>query len=169
MQLLETFVTSAVLTTALGLILKEWLSARIKESISAEYARALETFKSQIRWEEKRKEEAAEMAELFSLWLKSEYYPSENVDEIRYDLQLKYWRQLLWVDAPVLRAIHEAFKGAGEPGTGHKHALIAARKLLVGRDDPIAADELWHFDPVKYLPRPQVPVSSAPTPARSTP
>ena len=72
----QIFLTSAFTTTlmaALAFILRKWASARIKESISAEYKKALELFKQQVAWERRRKEQAAEVAELLSLWMKGNY------------------------------------------------------------------------------------------------
>jgi hypothetical protein len=124
-------------TAALAFLLKEWASNRLKESIGAEYKKALELFKQQITWEEKRKQQAAELAELFSLWMQANYDKTRDVNLIRYELQKKYWELALWLDAPVLQAVHEAFRSASNPGIAHKKALIAVRRIYVGNNDPV--------------------------------
>jgi hypothetical protein len=154
-NILNALLTSAFTTGALatlGFLLKEGVSALIKESISAEYERALERLKSQIAWEEKRKLQAAEIAELFSLWMKHNYYKEQDVNVIRYELQKKYWELALWLDAPVLQAVHKAFESAAKPGITHKEALIAVRRAYVGGDDPILPDELYHWNALPVTP-----------------
>jgi hypothetical protein len=139
--------TSAILTCAFFL-LKEWASQRLSESIGAEYKKALELFKQQIAWEEKRKQQAAEVADLFSLWLLANYDKTRDPNLINYELQKKYWELVLWLDAPVLQAVHEAFKSASNPGITHKKALIAVRRIYVGQNDPILPEELHHWNPL---------------------
>jgi hypothetical protein len=154
---------TTVATGALAFLLKEWMSTRIKESIGAEYKKALELFKQQITWEDKRKQQAAEIAELFSLWMQANYDKKKDVNLIRYELQKKYWELALWLDAPVLQAVHDALKSASNPGLFHKKALIAVRRLYVGSDDPIRPEELFHWDalPVPAAVPRDAPESSA--------
>jgi hypothetical protein len=151
----DIILTSGLTTVAmgaLGFLLKEWVSTRLKESVGAEYKRALEVFKSEIAWEEKRKQQAAELAELFSIWIQANYDKQKDVNLIRYELQKKYWELALWLDAPVLQAVHGAFKTAEHPGIEHKEALIAVRKIYLGKDDPIRPEELFHWDALLSAP-----------------
>ena len=141
------FTTAAM--AALAFLLKEWISARLKESIVAEYKRALEVFKQELGWKEKRRLQAAEIADILSLWrgrFKYDKTKDENLD--RYELQKKYWQIALWLDAPVLRAVNQAFASSDNPGITHKAALIAVRKIIVGNHDPIQPEELCHWEPV---------------------
>lgn len=155
MDWLDILLTSGLTTAAtgtLGFLLKDWLSTRLKESISAEYNRALEVFKSEIAWEEKRKLQAAELANLFSLWMRHSYFPKEDENAILYKLQEKYWELSLYLDAPVLRAVHEALTTSGGSGTvKHVEALLKVRKLFLGPDDPILLDEMgfWSAKPAR--------------------
>ena len=151
----EIILTSGLTTAAtgaLGFLLKEWFSTRIKESVGAEYKKALEVFKSEIAWEEKRKQQAAALAELFAIWMQTNYDKEKNVNHIRYELQKKYWELALWLDAPILQAVHNAFKNAAHPGITHKEALIAVRKIYLGKDDPIRPEELFHWNPLPVEP-----------------
>jgi hypothetical protein len=143
--LLSNVLASTIPIAVLGFLLKKWISVRLE----AESNKALERFKHEIAWAEKRREQAAEVAELFSLWLKGNYDTpgSENLN--LYELQKAYWKVALWLDAPILQSVHKAFHTASHPGILHKEALIQVRRLLVGVDDPISAGELFHFDPVK--------------------
>jgi len=147
-EILATSILTTAATATLAFLLKEWISARLKESISAEYKKALEVFKQELGWEDKRKQQAAELAELFSLWLQSNYDKTKDKNIGRYELQKKYWQLVLWLDPPVLRAIHKAFASSGNPGITHKEALIAVRRLFVGNDDPIQPQDLQHWEPV---------------------
>jgi len=151
----DVLLTSGITTAAtgiLGFLVKEWASTKIKESIGAEYNKALEIFKSQINWEEKRKQQAAELAELFSIWMQANYDKEKDPNLIRYELQKKYWELALWLDAPVLQAVHEAFKASAHPGIKHKEALIAVRRIYLGKDDPILPEELFHWDALPSKP-----------------
>lgn len=148
-DILTTSAVTVVLMAALAFLSREWISTRLKESISAEYKKALEEFKQQLGWEEKRRLQAAEIADIISLWrgrFKYDKTKDENLD--RYELQKKYWQIALWLDAEVLRAIHQAFASWKKPGITHKVALIAVRKLFVGNDDPIQPQDLFDFEPV---------------------
>lgn len=133
---------------------KEWFSTRLKESVAAEYKQAMELFKQRLTWEDRRKQQAVEIAELFSLWLQQSYDSRKDVNLIRYELQKKYWELALWLDEPVLQALHKAFRSASNPGIAHKEALIAVRRLIVGPDDGIRPEELFHFDASKPFPNP---------------
>ena len=151
----DVLLTSGITTAAtgiLGFLVKEWASTKIKESIGAEYNKALEIFKSQINWEDKRKQQAAELAELFSIWMQANYDKEKDPNLIRYELQKKYWELALWLDAPVLQAVHEAFKASAHPGIKHKEALIAVRRIYLGKDDPILPEELFHWDALPSKP-----------------
>ena len=150
----DILVSSAVTTaslSAIGFLLKEWVSTRLKESVADEYKRALEKFKAELQWDVRRREQATQVAELFSLWLTGEYDSSRDANAIRLELQKKYWELSLWLDSPVLRKINELFVKGGPAGLRHKEALLAVRKLIVGADDDVTADELVHWDPVKKL------------------
>ena len=145
----EILTTSGLTTAAIISLLKLWISVRLKESISAEYKKALEEFKQQLGWEEKRRLQAAEIGNILSLWrgrYKYDKTKDENLD--RYELQKKYWQIALWLDAPVLKALNQAFASSDNPGNTHKDALIAVRRLFVGNDDPIQPEELCHWEPV---------------------
>jgi hypothetical protein len=139
---------TTVAVAAVAFFLKAWISTCIKESIGAEYKKALELFKQRIAWEEKRKQQAAELAEFFSLWMQSHYDKKKDENLIRYEIQKRYWELALWLDAPVLQAVNEALKSASNPGITHKKALIAVRRIFVGDDDPILPEELFHWNPL---------------------
>jgi hypothetical protein len=72
----EVLSVSAITTAGVGVLAfmsKEWLSTRLKESVAAEYKQAMELFKQRLTWEDRRKQQAIEIAELFSLWLQQSY------------------------------------------------------------------------------------------------
>jgi hypothetical protein len=161
--LITAFATSGLLLLALRFLAGNWIATRLKESISAEYQRALEQFKGELGWRARRKEQAAQIAELVSIFIRILHVPREEANALRAELQSKYWALALWLDAPTLRELNKAFIGAGEPGLQHKIALIQVRKLLVGQDDDIAPGELYHWDPLPPIP-PATEVPSAVSP-----
>jgi hypothetical protein len=146
-NILLTPAITVALIAALGFLFRSWVSTRLQESISAEYKKALEVFKQEIASEEKRKWQAAELANLFSIWVKKNYDKTYDKNISRYEVQKKYWELALWLDAPILKIVNEAFT-TGD-GLSHKRALIAVRKIYLGKDDPIVAEDLIHWDPAK--------------------
>lgn len=133
----EIFSTSgltAVLLASLVFIAKKWFVNRLKES---------------IRWESVKKEKAAAIVEVLSLWLLHNYDKKLDRNLNRYELQRKYWELSLWLDAPTLRILNKALFKKDSAGISHKKALSAVRKLILGdRNDPVEAEEFIHWDPV---------------------
>ena len=157
MNIGEILLSSAFIAAGIGVITylsREWITTRLKESIGAEYKRALERYKQEIAWEERRKQQAAEIAKVLSMWLEHSYHPQKDVNDIRFELQQKYWEMVLWLDTPVLKALHAAFASASNPGLAHKEALIQVRRAFVGAHDMIQPDELYHWD---AIPKPTPP------------
>ena len=62
---------------------------------------------------------------------------------MRYDAQRKYWELALWLPAPVLKKLNEAFT-KGNAGD-YKEAMILARRIIVGEEDDVKAEELVHW------------------------
>ncbi len=143
---------TVIALSTIGFLAKDWISARLTASITAEYTRQLEQFKQSLQWEARRREQAAKVAEVFSLWMAVNYNPSRNVNEVRYELQQKYWELSLWLDAPVLRRVNAVMISKGPPGLAHKEAFIAIRKSIVGAGDDVTPEELAHWDPVPLSP-----------------
>lgn len=137
--------TTAILGATLAFLLKTWVSTQIKESIAAEYEKSVEAFKNRLEWDDKKKLQAAQVAELISVFLKQPYFADADVNHIRYELQRKYWEMSLWLDPSVLRAVHKTFNSYADVGLTHKEALIEVRRLFLGADDPIRPDELHHW------------------------
>jgi len=140
--------TSGLLLVALRFLAGEWIVTRLRESVAAEYRRELEKFKGELAWETRRREQAAQVGSVLSLWMKMNYDPGLNPNALRHELQQKYWELALWLDASVLRELNKCVVGTGTPGLQHKVAMIGVRKLLVGKDDPVTAEELAHWNPV---------------------
>ena len=123
---------------------KRWIQTKIKESVAKGYKESIEKYKDQLSWQSKRKEQSVEVAEFFSLHHKWKYFPEMNKDEIKYDLQRKYWNLAIWVDAPILRALNEHFDISTSDENAHKEVMVKVRKLLHQNDD-ITANEITHF------------------------
>lgn len=125
-----------------------WLNIIVQSGITAGLIGLLGVlFKSRITWEIRRREQTSQIAELVSLWVVRGYDKTRDENLVRYEAQKKYWELALWLKAPVLRALNEAFKGGG---AGHyKDAMILARKMIVGHKDDVKADELVCWMPVE--------------------
>ena len=132
-KMIETLVTSVatsgLILLAFRFLAGEWIATRLKESIAAEYQRALEKFKGELGWQVRRREQAAQIADLVSIFMRILHVPREQANVLRAELQSKYWALALWLDAPTLRELNKAFIGAGEPGLQHKIALLRLKAL----------------------------------------
>ena len=134
----------AVVFSIFLFICRHWLQAEIKESVAKGYRESLEEYKNSLAWQTKRKEQASEVAELFSLWHKWKYFPDEQKDQFKYELQNKYWKLAIWLDAPLFRAINNALDQSQDENS-HKEAMLHARKLIVSESDDISVSEITHF------------------------
>jgi len=146
-QVLSTSSITAAIIAALAFISKGWFSTRLKESISSEYKEAFERYKKELERKEDRRKQAYELADFFSIWLKASYFPKDDVNEIRYECQKKYWQLVLSLDAPVLKAVNKVLHETGLT-MAHKEALIIVRKFYINEYDDLEANELFHFDPI---------------------
>ena len=141
MNLLEIAIQSGLTAALLGLV-GLWFEGRIKKTI--------EKYKDALQWETRKREQVTQIAELVSLWIVRSYFPARDENQVRYDAQKKYWELALWLPAPVLKKLNEAFT---EGKAGHyKEAMVLARKIIVGDDDDIKAEELVHWDPINVGP-----------------
>lgn len=128
--LVQTGIITGVLSL-LGILIKGRIIKKIEE------------FKKVLEWETRKREQVAQIAELVSLWIKKKYFPTCDDNQVRYDAQKKYWELALWLPAPVLKKLNEAFTktNAGD----YKEAMILARKIIVGEEDDVKAEELVHW------------------------
>jgi len=134
----------ALFVSFLVFLAKHWFQAKIKESVAKGYKESIEKYKDDLSWQSKTKEQSVEVAEFFSLHHKWKYFPELTKDEVKYELQRKYWNLAIWVDAPILRAVNEHFDISTTNENAHKEVMIKVRKLLHNNDD-ITADEITHF------------------------
>lgn len=108
----------------------------------------IENYKRRIVEQELRKQQASEIADLLCLHTKHNYEREPDINSNRYELQKKYWQLSLCLEPHLLRQVHEVFRNSSNFGLTPKETLIAARKLILeDENDPIIADELYHFDP----------------------
>jgi hypothetical protein len=128
--LIQTGIITGLLSL-LGIIIKGRIIKKIEE------------FKKALEWETRKREQVAQIAELVSLWIKKKYFPACDDNQVRFDAQKKYWELALWLPAPVLKKLNEAFtkSNAGD----YKEAMILARKIIVGEKDDVRAEELVHW------------------------
>ena len=145
----QTFTTSTltiVLLFLIGFIGRKWLETQITEKIKSGYEKEIEKYKEQVRWEAAKKEKAAAVVEVFSLWVASNYDKDSDKNLFRYELQKKYWELSLWLDAPILKVVNDALTASG-PTIKHKEAMSSVRKMILDDpDDPISAENWIHWN-----------------------
>jgi hypothetical protein len=166
----------ATLLAVLTFLAKSWVETRLKESIKGEYDRALEKIKAsnqetlekvktELAWEARVRERSGEVADFFSLWLSQSYVKAPDANAHLVELQKKYWQLALWLDAPVLKALHAALANAANPREAYKKALIEARRSLLNKsDDPIKWEDIYSFDPAPPVTPPASSASASPSP-----
>jgi hypothetical protein len=137
LNILLTPVITAALVTALAFLARTWVTSRVQETF--------EIFKRRITWEERRKQQAVEVANLFSLWVQGSFDKSKDPNVILFEVQKKYWELVLWLDALILRAVSQPL--ASKNGT-HFDALISVRRFLLGANDPFTAEEIVRWTPI---------------------
>lgn len=100
-----------------------------------------------LAWREKRREQIVGVSELFSLFHKWKYFPIDQAEESKYELQKKYWELCLWLDAELIRDINNAFTSFNQNKDefAAKEAMIRARKHLTGKDDDLKPEEITHW------------------------
>ena len=147
-EIIASSLSTSILIGILGFIFREWLTVRLIESVADEYKKSMEKFKDTLQWETRRREQAIKVANLISLWLLKEYDKSCDPNKNIYQVQEKYWELALWLDAPILRELNLLFIKKGPVGIKHKETLVAIRKIIVGNEDDVRAEELVHWDPI---------------------
>lgn len=119
---------------------REWISTRIRESVAAEYRNELGRLKDALGWETRRRAQAAQVAEVISLW---ERTADTSDEDARTRLNRIYSELALWLDRSALRELNKCLSYS--EGVTAKSALIAARKVIVGVADDIEPGELVYF------------------------
>lgn len=123
------------------------LTAIMTAAVGFVFSNRLYKDQQKMAWEEKRRQQAAEVGNLLSLFLLASYRIEADPNLHRYELQKKYWELALWLDAPVLRAVHNALAHPSDPIPDINKALVTVRQLLVAKDDMISPNEFFHWTP----------------------
>ena len=142
--LLQPAITAALLA-GVALIAKETVSTFIKEGIASQFREEQERYATELRWQEGRRQKAAQIAGVISDWLSLTYDPAKLNDPAAYlALQRSYWELALWLDADTLRLLNGAL--LLKRGAHYKEALAAVRMALVGSElSPIQPNEFVHW------------------------
>jgi hypothetical protein len=148
------FTTAGMTAIFLSLFIfltKNWIKARLEESIAHEYQKALERYKTSLQWESHRREQAVQIADMISVWVAPNYDPSLDKKKTMYETQRKYWELVLWLDPEVLKSLNKAFRGEESAVLHYKEAMIAVRKSLLGDSDDIEPKDIvtWMPEEVK--------------------
>lgn len=112
--------------------------AKDLESERQAFAKELERLKGSWGWEERRREQAAKVAEVLCLWVTA----AKN-EPVKADLLRAYSELALWLDVTALREVNKCLSYTGG---SFRAALLAARKVIVGADDDLAAREFVTWD-----------------------
>ena len=161
-----TTVVVSLLWLVLGFLLKTWVSTKLTQSIASEYQRGVEKYKSELlgeienlkstlsrelesfkqasAWEQRRKEQSAYVADVLSLWCAPIYGIGEFGDKHRHELQRRWWTLAGWLDKDVFHAVQTVLM-KGDSDLNVQKAIVAARRVLAGADDPITPEDLVFF------------------------
>lgn len=159
------YVVIVSLNAILTAVVSWWIKSRLEQSIKHEYAKKLaeynrpiseqlETYKSvlntfvnsqleEYKFEIRKREQATKIVELFALVYSG--VPTTS-DETTYlaDINRRVWELSLWLPAGIVRGLSTSLTGVkGEKDP--KQTLIEIRKVLLGENDDLKAEEIVHF------------------------
>lgn len=142
--LLQPAITAALLAGVV-FIAKETFTSFIQEGIATQFKAEQERYAAELRWQEGRRQKAAQIATVISDWLALTYDPARQKDPVAYlALQRSYWELALWLDTDTLRILNSAL--LLQRGAHYKEALAAVRSALVGTEiSPIKPEEFVHW------------------------
>jgi hypothetical protein len=100
----------------------------------------LEEYKFDIR----KREQAAKVVELFSLVRSISQQNSEDIAGHLAAMNCIAWELSLWLPAEIVRGLTNTLKNV-EGSKDPKQILIEIRKVLLGSDDNLQAEEIVHF------------------------
>lgn len=111
-----------------------WLKARLEASIRHEYDRQIELF----RVEQRRRERAAMIAELFAEW-------SANPPDLKRLNRLSF-EASLWLPAEIVPELAKRLCNAAD-AKDIKQLLVDVRRHLTGQTDAVEPEHIVHFKP----------------------
>jgi hypothetical protein len=124
-----------------------WIKIRLEHSIKHEYEKRLEDYKFEFR----KREQAAKVAELFSLLYSDlPQTPDDpqtevmNASNYHATINRIAWELSLWLPAGIVRGLSSSLSNA-PGGKDPKQILIEIRKVLLGKNDDLKAEEIVHF------------------------
>lgn len=144
-QLVGGSLVTTVILLSVGYFFREMLTARIKESISAEFKKEHERLVADLRWEYSRREKATKTADLLSEWIALAHVPERSKDPLAYiEVQRKYWELALFLDPEPFNLLNKAL--TGQPGANHKDVIAELRNAMMPASaKKIRGEEIVHF------------------------
>lgn len=135
-RIFEIVAGSAISTVFLGFLLQTWIKARLEQSIRHEYDKKLEEFK----FESRKREQSALVAELFSKWIKVADENSRELNKLSFEMSL-------WLPDEVAIEINKRLKNLND-ARPVMNLLIECRKIIQG-DSKMKPEDVTFFGVTK--------------------
>ena len=134
-QLYTTILTTSVLTGGAFFLLKKWAEHRIAESIKHGYDKKLEEFKFEMR----KREQAALIADLFSKWIiiKKDESNAREMNRLSFEMSL-------WLPDEVAIEINKRLKNLINARPA-EDLLVECRKIIQGTDTKLRPEDITFF------------------------
>jgi hypothetical protein len=136
LTLLSSLFGGGVCATVVFFLLKTWIKTRLEASIKHEYDAKLEEFKFEIR----KREQSALVAELFSKWIHVDESKIPNVRELnRLSFEIS-----LWLPDEVAVEIGRRLKNL-QNAKPAQDLLAECRKIIQGKDTKLRPEDITFF------------------------
>lgn len=131
------FSSTIVSVFVVGMLLNYWIKARLEQSIRHEYDKKIE----EIRFEMKKREQSALVADLFSKWI---HISDEGNHPQARELNRLSFEMSLWLPDDIAIEINKRLKNLQE-AKPTMDLLIECRKIIQGSDTRLKPVDLTFF------------------------
>ncbi len=131
------FSSTAVSVVVVKLLIEYWIKPRIEQSIKHEYDKNLEEYKYEVR----KREQSAMVAELFSRWI----IIKKAEDEVRFrELNKLSFEMSLWLPDNIAVEINKRLKNLPS-AKSPQELLIECRQIIQGNKTILTKDDITFF------------------------
>ncbi len=131
------FSSTVVSVFVVNILIKYWVKARLEQSIKHEYDKKLEEY----RFEMRKREQAAIIAELFSQWV----IIKQKNDETRFrELNRLSFEMSLWLPDEIAVEINKGLKNLDTAKTPEV-LLLDCREIIQGEKSKLRPDDITFF------------------------
>jgi hypothetical protein len=139
-SVISSLVGSGMIGILLAAFLTFWTNRRLAE-LQHSLAVKQEELADQRELDRKRRQSSAAVVEILSEWIRTSYTGGPS-DEDLWQLQATYWKNILWLNADLVKALAPLLT-ARESAPTSKELIIEARKALLNLDAPdLSPDDL---------------------------